>query len=98
MSLAMAEITHSIKMLAYDTAGNSNTPVVDGLPKARRDACKIVEGICKVGEVGDDVILTSARIFQDSTKAEMLLNLEDPRIQRAYFDQETKRLQLIDYV
>ncbi|ERN17816.1 hypothetical protein AMTR_s00047p00175150 [Amborella trichopoda] len=71
MSLAMTEMTQSIKMLACDTVNNSNTPVVDGPSKARRDACKIVESMWKVGEVGDDALLSTERIFQDSTKAEM---------------------------
>ncbi|ERM94296.1 hypothetical protein AMTR_s00010p00233080 [Amborella trichopoda] len=98
MTKAMTEMAQSIKMLACDIAGRSSTrpviaPVGDGPSKARRDAFKIVEGMWKAGEVSDEVLLTATTIFQDSTKAEMLLNLEDRRIQRAYLDREMKRLQ-----
>ncbi|ERN19728.1 hypothetical protein AMTR_s00062p00209210 [Amborella trichopoda] len=85
-SLAMTEMANSIKMLACDTVGNRSTPAVDGLSMAKRDANKIVEGMWKAGEVVDYILLIAARIFQDSTKAKMFLNLEDPRIQRAYLD------------
>ncbi|ERN08146.1 hypothetical protein AMTR_s00018p00116900 [Amborella trichopoda] len=63
MSLAMTEMAQSIKMLACDTASNDSTLVLDGLSKAIRDTCKIVAGMWKVGEVGDDALLTAARIF-----------------------------------
>ncbi|ERN10265.1 hypothetical protein AMTR_s01182p00007940, partial [Amborella trichopoda] len=63
-------MAYSIEMLACDTAGNNSTPVLDGPFKARRDACKIVEDMWKACEVGDIVLLTAARIFQDSIKAE----------------------------
>ncbi|ERM94135.1 hypothetical protein AMTR_s00010p00151590 [Amborella trichopoda] len=85
MSLAMTEMAQGFKTLACD-----NPPVES---KAKRDAYKIVEGMWKAGEVGGNVLLTTARIFQDSTKAEMLLNLEDPRIQKTYLDDEMKHPQ-----
>ncbi|ERN07962.1 hypothetical protein AMTR_s00012p00250790 [Amborella trichopoda] len=84
-STSPIKATQGIETLACDK------PPVES--KARRDACKIVEGMWKAGEVGDDVLLMAARIFQDSTKAEMLLNLEDPMIQNAYLDDEIKCLQ-----
>ncbi|ERM93702.1 hypothetical protein AMTR_s00004p00224910 [Amborella trichopoda] len=62
--------------------GNNNILVVDGPSKVRRDALKIVEDMWTVGEVDDNVFVMAARIFQDSTKAEMLLNLSDQRIQK----------------
>ncbi|ERM95643.1 hypothetical protein AMTR_s00023p00178700 [Amborella trichopoda] len=89
----MAEMTKSIKMLACDTAGGSSTPIVDGPSKARRVAFKIVEAILEVGEVDDAVLLTATTIFQDSIKTEMLLNLADRRMQRAYLNPEIKCLQ-----
>ncbi|XP_011627155.1 uncharacterized protein LOC105421430 [Amborella trichopoda] len=73
---AMPEIAHSITMLTRDTAGNSPS-------KARREASKILEAMWRAGEVGDNVFVMAARIFQDSTKAEILINLEDRRIQMA---------------
>ncbi|ERN05096.1 hypothetical protein AMTR_s00053p00146730 [Amborella trichopoda] len=36
--------------------------------------------------------IVAARIFQDSTKAKMLLNLLDPRIRKAYLDEEMRHL------
>ncbi|ERM96961.1 hypothetical protein AMTR_s00074p00165820 [Amborella trichopoda] len=69
MTKVMIEVANSIKMLARETAGNSSTPVVDVPSKVRRDAVKIVEDMWRAGEVGDDVFVMAARIFQDSTKA-----------------------------
>ncbi|ERM98408.1 hypothetical protein AMTR_s00072p00091030 [Amborella trichopoda] len=100
MTEAMTKMTNSIEMLVRDTAGemlvrdtagNINTLVVDG-PKARREALNIVEGMWRAGEVGDTLLITAARIFQDSTKVEMLINLEDRRMQRAYLEEEMKHL------
>ncbi|ERN04912.1 hypothetical protein AMTR_s00080p00079830 [Amborella trichopoda] len=76
----MIEVSDSIKMQARETAGNDSTPVVDVLSKVRRDTLKIVEDMWRAGEVGDDVFVMTTRIFQDSIKAEMLLNLPHPRI------------------
>ncbi|ERN02455.1 hypothetical protein AMTR_s00215p00019500 [Amborella trichopoda] len=80
MTKVMIEVADSIKMLAHETAGNNNTLVVDVPSKVRRDALKIVEDMWRASEVGDDVFVMAARIFKDSTKAEMLLNLPDPKI------------------
>ncbi|ERM96966.1 hypothetical protein AMTR_s00074p00172200 [Amborella trichopoda] len=92
MAKVMIEVTNSIKMLARETTGNSSTPVVDVLSKVRRDALNIVEDMWRAGEVGDDVFVMAARIFQDSTKAEILLNFSNLRIQKAYLDEEMKHL------
>ncbi|ERM98261.1 hypothetical protein AMTR_s00221p00017130 [Amborella trichopoda] len=70
MTEAMTKMANTIEMLVRDTTGNSS--VVDG-PNARREALKIVEGMWRAGEVGDNVLIMAVRIFQDSTKAEMLI-------------------------
>ncbi|ERN17300.1 hypothetical protein AMTR_s00037p00038160 [Amborella trichopoda] len=67
-SPAMIEMAHSIKMLASDIVGNSSTLVVDSSSKAKREALKTVEGMWRAGEVGDNVLVMAARIFQDSIK------------------------------
>ncbi|ERN00030.1 hypothetical protein AMTR_s00105p00045800 [Amborella trichopoda] len=92
MTKVMIEVIDNIKMLAREIAGNSSTLVVDVPSKVRRDALKTVEDMWRAGELGDDVFVTAARIFQDSIKAEMLLNLPDPRILKAYLDEEVKHL------
>ncbi|ERN10990.1 hypothetical protein AMTR_s00160p00067820 [Amborella trichopoda] len=92
MTKVMIEVADNIKMLARETTSNNGTPVVNVPSKVRKDALKVVEDMWKAGEVGDDVFVMAARIFQDPTKTEMLLNLLDPRIRRAYLDEEMKHL------